>query len=340
MSFKVLETEEAPKVSVCSQMVIPNSEGTPVYLSGQVGLDPKTMKLVEGGIEAETRQTLENVRAVLAQVGLGLDDVGRMDVLLADIKDYGQMNGVYMQYFGRYRPARAAYAVAQLPMSAKVEMIATAWMNRQDVLVVLENKPRLKRFVENYELLKPQDKSRCPLEELYRRLVADDAHYLSLAEEMEGGGVLFGVDSRGNPLVADAGDEATFALGECNYLTAQDRVYNTRSEYPRAPKPTGYEMFPCVKDGACSFAKSPEILAFEEFTGKPFVFTENKGEWRASYLLTNTDAWPPAAVFDTDSCMGSRRSCCVRQNLPASYTEHPSWFGTRRLLRIRSISKR
>ena len=125
--FKIVESDDAPKMAVCSQALIPKKQGVPVYLSGQVGLNPKTMKLVEGGIDAQTRQTLANIRAVLKEAGLTLDDVSRMDVLLADIGDYGAMNGAYMQEFGNHRPTRAAYAVAQLPLGAKVEMIATAW---------------------------------------------------------------------------------------------------------------------------------------------------------------------------------------------------------------------
>lgn len=133
--FEIVESEKAPKVMVCSQAVIPKNEGVPVYFSGQVGLDPKTMKLVEDGIEAQTRQTFANIRAVLKEAGLTLNDVSRMEVLLEP------MNAIYMSEFGQHRPARAAYEIAKLPMGAKVEMVATAWRpTKASILLYLSQK--------------------------------------------------------------------------------------------------------------------------------------------------------------------------------------------------------
>src|SRR5690242_4416137 len=75
-----------------------------LYLAGQIGVDPKTGKLVEGGIEAETKQTLENIKAVLERNGSGMDKVVKCTVFLADIKEWPLMNGVYKTYFTEHFP--------------------------------------------------------------------------------------------------------------------------------------------------------------------------------------------------------------------------------------------
>jgi 2-iminobutanoate/2-iminopropanoate deaminase len=89
-------------------------------------MDPKTRELAPGGIEAEVRQALENCKAILAAAGFSLADVAQVQVLLADINDYAAMNQVYVTYFPKDPPARAAYAVAALPRGAKVEILMTA----------------------------------------------------------------------------------------------------------------------------------------------------------------------------------------------------------------------
>jgi len=92
-----------------------------VVLSGQVGLDPATGRLVEGGIEAQTRQVFANIDAVLADCGLTLDDVAKTLVFMADLAEFATMNGVYAEVFGDHRPARSTVQ-AGLPGGAQVEI--------------------------------------------------------------------------------------------------------------------------------------------------------------------------------------------------------------------------
>lgn len=93
-----------------------------VFLSGQVGLRPGTRELASGGIEAETRQALENVNALLATAGLTPADVVKCTVFLADMGDYAAMNRVYGEFFAAEPPARSAVGVNGLPLNARVEI--------------------------------------------------------------------------------------------------------------------------------------------------------------------------------------------------------------------------
>jgi 2-iminobutanoate/2-iminopropanoate deaminase len=96
--------------------------GELIYLSGQVGLDPATGTLVEGGVGAETAQIFKNLADVLAHAGKTLDDVAKANVYLADISDYTAMNEVFAKSFRAPYPARTALAVAALPLGARVEI--------------------------------------------------------------------------------------------------------------------------------------------------------------------------------------------------------------------------
>lgn len=121
---RVITTDQAPPaIAAYSQGI---QTGQTLYLAGQIGLDPKTRELVPGGIEAETRRALENCKAVLEAAGFSLSDVAQVQVLLADIGDYAALNAVYVTYFPKDPPARAAYAVAALPRGARVEVLMTA----------------------------------------------------------------------------------------------------------------------------------------------------------------------------------------------------------------------
>lgn len=125
---RIIATENAPKaLAVYSQGV---EVGNTLYLAGQIGLDPATRKLVEGGVQAETRRAIENCRAVLEAAGYSLKDVVQVQVLLANIGDYQAMNEVYAAYFQENPPARAAYSVAALPGGAQVEILMTAVKGR------------------------------------------------------------------------------------------------------------------------------------------------------------------------------------------------------------------
>ncbi|QXD17206.1 RidA family protein [Rhodocaloribacter litoris] len=100
--------------------------GNLLFLAGQIGLDPATGQLVEGGVVAETRQAMENLRAVLEAAGFSMADVVQAQVFLADLNDYAAMNEVYASFFDGPPPARAAVEVARLPRDARVEIMMTA----------------------------------------------------------------------------------------------------------------------------------------------------------------------------------------------------------------------
>ncbi|XP_077498243.1 2-iminobutanoate/2-iminopropanoate deaminase-like isoform X3 [Amblyomma americanum] len=100
--------------------------GDTMYVSGQIGVDPKTGKLVEGGITAETRQALTNLSKVLEAGRMSLKCVAKCTVYLGDMKDFQEMNKVYTEFFTEKQPARAAFQVARLPLDARVEIEAIA----------------------------------------------------------------------------------------------------------------------------------------------------------------------------------------------------------------------
>ncbi len=100
--------------------------GNTVYLSGQIALDPETGEMIEGGIEAETRQVMENLRAVLEAAGADFGHVVQTQVFLADLEDFGVMNEIYAGYLSEPTPARATIQAARLPRDARVEIMMTA----------------------------------------------------------------------------------------------------------------------------------------------------------------------------------------------------------------------
>ena len=93
-----------------------------IFLSGQIGIRPGEMRLVEGGLEPETRQTMENVRAVLEAADASLADVVKCTVFLADIAEWPAFNAIYAEYFPEDPPARAAMAASGLALGARVEL--------------------------------------------------------------------------------------------------------------------------------------------------------------------------------------------------------------------------
>ncbi len=117
---KIISTVNAPKaVGPYSQAVEAN--GT-LYVSGQIPLNPATMQIVEGGIEEQTLQVLKNIGAVLEAGGYDLSDVVKATCLLSDINNFKAMNEVYGQYFTKEPPARAAFAVKDLPLGVFIEI--------------------------------------------------------------------------------------------------------------------------------------------------------------------------------------------------------------------------
>lgn len=95
--------------------------GDMYFLSGQIGMDQSTRTLVEGGIEAETKQTLENIKAVLAQHGMDMSDVVKSLVILDDIEDFAAFNDIYKTYLPQ-KPARTTFAAEALAVGAKIEI--------------------------------------------------------------------------------------------------------------------------------------------------------------------------------------------------------------------------
>ena len=95
--------------------------GNMLYLAGQIGLD-ETGKMVPGGIAAETRQAMENIRTTLERHGSSLDYIIKVTVMLADMAEWAEMNKVYVTYFDRHLPARSSFGTAGLALGARVEI--------------------------------------------------------------------------------------------------------------------------------------------------------------------------------------------------------------------------
>ena len=100
--------------------------GDLIFVAGEKGIDPVINKIVEGGIAAETRQTLENIKAILGAAGATMENVVRTVVYLTDIGDFAEMNAVYAEYFTTDPPGRSCVQVVALPAGAHVEIEATA----------------------------------------------------------------------------------------------------------------------------------------------------------------------------------------------------------------------
>ena len=117
---KVISTPNAPAaIGPYSQAVAANGF---LFVSGQIPIDPATGAFVPGGIQEQTRRSLENGKAILAQAGMTLDQVIKTTVFLSDIQDFAAMNEIYAQYFAADCPARSAVQVANLPKGAMVEI--------------------------------------------------------------------------------------------------------------------------------------------------------------------------------------------------------------------------
>lgn len=100
--------------------------GDLLFCSGQIPLDPATMTIVEGGIEAETRQVLANVKAVLESQGIGFGRVVKTTIFLADMADFPVVNPLYGEAMGDHKPARSTVQVAGLPLGARIEIEVVA----------------------------------------------------------------------------------------------------------------------------------------------------------------------------------------------------------------------
>jgi reactive intermediate/imine deaminase len=106
--------------------------GDTVYLSGQIPLDPKTMKLVEGDFEVQVRRVFDNLRAVCREAGGDFDRMVRVTVYLTDLANFAKVNEVMASYFNEPYPARAAIGVASLPRGAEVEIDGIMYLGARE----------------------------------------------------------------------------------------------------------------------------------------------------------------------------------------------------------------
>ena len=120
-----ISTEKAPAaIGPYSQAI--QAEGKTIYVSGQLPVDPATGAFAGEDIQSQTRQSLENIKAILATAGADMSSVVKTTVLLKNIADFGAMNENYAQYFQQPFPARAAFQVGALPKDALVEIECVA----------------------------------------------------------------------------------------------------------------------------------------------------------------------------------------------------------------------
>ena len=127
---KVISTDKAPKA--LGPYSVATTAGQLIFTSGQLGLDPASGNLVEGGIQAQTRQALINLKIVLEAGGSGLEHVLKTTVFLQNISDFSAMNETYAEFFPHHCPARSAIQVAALPKQGLVEIEATALIPGKD----------------------------------------------------------------------------------------------------------------------------------------------------------------------------------------------------------------
>jgi 2-iminobutanoate/2-iminopropanoate deaminase len=124
MEKKIVATPKAPAaIGPYSQAI---RIGDFLYTSGQISLDPETMKMIKGDIEVETEKVLKNIEAILKADGLDLNNIIKTTVYLTNLSEFTRMNQVYEKFFSEIKPARACVQVAALPKGAKVEIDAIA----------------------------------------------------------------------------------------------------------------------------------------------------------------------------------------------------------------------
>jgi len=127
MSRQVIHTENAPAaIGTYSQAIL---VGNTLYLSGQIGLDPYSMELVDG-IEAQIRRVFDNLKAVCEAAGGSLADIAKLNIFLTDLSNFQLVNQIMGEYFAQPYPARAALGIASLPKGALVEMDGIVIINQ------------------------------------------------------------------------------------------------------------------------------------------------------------------------------------------------------------------
>lgn len=122
--MKVINTTKAPAaIGPYSQAIKANNM---LFISGQMPLDPNTMEVVSGTIKEQTERAIENLKAILEEAGLTLNNVAKTTVFIKDMNDFADINEVYASYFTENKPARACVEVARLPKDVGVEIEAIA----------------------------------------------------------------------------------------------------------------------------------------------------------------------------------------------------------------------
>ena len=120
MEIKKINTEKAPKA--IGPYVQANKVGELIFCSGQLGINPETGKLVDGGVFEEAKQVFINIQAVLEEAGSSRNHVVKTLVLLKDISDFVEVNKIYAEQFNDVLPARSAFQVAALPLNGNIEI--------------------------------------------------------------------------------------------------------------------------------------------------------------------------------------------------------------------------
>jgi len=122
----IIQTDQAPKAIGPYSQAVKIKSGETIFTAGQLGLDPASGHLVDGGITAQTRQALQNLQAILRAAGSDLDQVIKTTVFLQDFNDFAVMNAIYAEFFPQNPPARSTVQVARLPKDGLVEIEAIA----------------------------------------------------------------------------------------------------------------------------------------------------------------------------------------------------------------------
>ena len=122
MKKRIISTEKAPAAVGTYSQAVAITGGVTIYLSGQIPLVPKTMEVIEGGIENEIHQIFKNLSAVCKEAGGGLDDIVKLNIFLTDLNNFALLNEIMATYFKQPYPARAAIGIKELPKGVRVEM--------------------------------------------------------------------------------------------------------------------------------------------------------------------------------------------------------------------------
>ena len=124
MTLELIATKKAPgAVGPYSQAI---KSGNMIYTSGQLHINPENGELIKDDIQAQTRQSLENVKAILEEGGATLEDVVKVTIFMTDISKFSLVNEIYGEYFSNHKPARSCVGVKELPLGGEIEIEAVA----------------------------------------------------------------------------------------------------------------------------------------------------------------------------------------------------------------------